>query len=85
MLCSMRCTGRGKADPGRRFHALRDKVFRGDVLWRAWVTAYRNGGAPGIDKITLAEVEQYGVDRLLEELATELRMGCIGRCRRVGY
>jgi RNA-directed DNA polymerase len=64
-----------KADPGRRFHALRDKIYRRDVLWRAWVTVYRNGGAPGIDQITLAEVEQRGVDRLLEELAGELREG----------
>jgi len=64
-----------KADPGRRFHALRDKVYRRDVLWRAWVTVYRNGGAPGIDKITLADVKQYGVARMLEELATELREG----------
>jgi group II intron reverse transcriptase/maturase len=64
-----------KADPGRRFHALRDKVFRRDVLWRAWVAVQRNGGAPGIDKTTLAEVEQYGVTRLLDELAAELREG----------
>jgi group II intron reverse transcriptase/maturase len=64
-----------KADPGRRFHALWDKVWRRDVLWRAWVTVYRNGGAPGIDKTTLADVQEYGVTRLLEELATELRDG----------
>jgi group II intron reverse transcriptase/maturase len=62
-----------KADPGRRFHALRDKIFRRDVLWRAWVAVRRNDGAPGIDKITLAEVEEYGVARLLDELASELR------------
>jgi group II intron reverse transcriptase/maturase len=64
-----------KADPGRRFHALRDKVFRRDVLWRAWVAVRANNGAPGIDKTTLGEVEQYGIDRLLDELAGELREG----------
>jgi len=62
-----------KADPGRRFHALYDKIRRRDVLWRAWVAVRRNNGAPGIDKITLAGVEEYGVDRLLGELASELR------------
>ena len=64
-----------KADPGRRFHALWDKVFRGDVLWRAWVAVFRNGGAPGVDKTTLAEVQEYGVTRLLDELAMELKDG----------
>ena len=62
-----------KADPGRRFHALWDKVFRRDVLWRARVMVRSNNGAPGIDKITLAAVEEYGIDRLLGELSCELR------------
>jgi RNA-directed DNA polymerase len=61
-----------KADPGRRFHALYDKVSRSDVLWRAWVAVRMNNGAPGIDKTTLAAVEEYGVARLLGELACEL-------------
>jgi RNA-directed DNA polymerase len=65
-----------KADPGRRFHALYDKVRRRDVLWRAWVAVRRNNGAAGIDKVTLAGVEQYGVARLLDELASELKEGC---------
>src|SRR5215470_10603180 len=65
-----------KADPGRRFHALYDKVSRSDVLWRAWVAVRSNNGAPGIDKITLAQVEEYGVTRL----ASELRRAGTGRC-----
>src|SRR5512142_327416 len=64
-----------KADPGRRFHALYDKVSRRDVLWRAWVAVRRNNGAPGIDKTTLAQVGEYGVTRLLDELAAELKEG----------
>ena len=64
-----------KADPGRRFHALYDKVHRRDVLQRAWSQVRRNDGAPGIDQITLAEVEQYGVSRLLDELEAQLRAG----------
>jgi RNA-directed DNA polymerase len=64
-----------KADPGRRFHALYDKVSRSDVLWRAWVAVRLNNGAPGIDKVTLAAVEEYGIIRLLDELAAGLREG----------
>ena len=64
-----------KADPGRRFHALYDKVHRRDVMWRAWGQVRRNNGAPGIDRTTLADVEEYGVTRLLDELEAELKAG----------
>ena len=64
-----------KADPGRRFHALYDKIRRRDVLWRAWAAVRRNNGAPGIDKTTLADAGEYGVTRLLGDLASELRAG----------
>jgi group II intron reverse transcriptase/maturase len=64
-----------KADPGRRFHTLMDKVLRRDVLWRAWVAVRLKDGAPGIDRITLEQVEEYGVTRLLDELTAELREG----------
>jgi len=62
-----------KAYPGRRFHALYDKVHRRDVLERAWAQVRRNRGAPGIDQKTLADIECYGVTRLLNELAADLR------------
>ena len=64
-----------KADPDRRFHALFDKIFRRDVLDRAWEDVRRNRGAAGIDRVSLADVEEYGVSRMLGELAAELREG----------
>ena len=64
-----------KADPGRRFHALYDKVYRRDVLERAWELVRRNRGAPGIDQVTIQQVERYGVDRLLDKLALVLENG----------
>jgi group II intron reverse transcriptase/maturase len=64
-----------KAEPGRRFHALYDKLLRRDVLERAWGQVRANRGAAGIDRVTLAAVEQYGVDRLLDELAAGLKAG----------
>jgi group II intron reverse transcriptase/maturase len=64
-----------KADPGRRFHALYDKVHRRDLLERAWGLVRANRGAAGIDRQTIADVERYGASRLLDELATDLREG----------
>jgi RNA-directed DNA polymerase len=61
-----------KADPTRRFYALFDKVCRRDVLDRAWQDVRRNHGAAGIDRVTLTDAEEYGIDRLLDELAAEL-------------
>ena len=64
-----------KAEPGRRFHALYDKVYRRDVLERAWQLVRANRGAAGIDQQTIADVERYGVSRLLDELAADLKEG----------
>jgi RNA-directed DNA polymerase len=64
-----------KADPGRRFHALYDKVLRRDVLERAWELVRANHGAAGIDRQTIADVEEYGVSKLLDELVADLKEG----------
>ena len=62
-----------KADPGRRFHALYDKVYRRDVLERAWELVRANRGAAGVDEQTIADVEEYGIATLLDELAADLK------------
>jgi RNA-directed DNA polymerase len=64
-----------KQSSGRRFHALYDRIHRDDVLWEAWERVRANRGAAGIDKVTVAAVEEYGVDRMLAELAADLRAG----------
>lgn len=64
-----------KQSPGRRFHALFDRIYRSDVLWEAWFRVRENRGAAGVDKVTLGAVEDYGVERMLDELARDLRAG----------
>ncbi len=64
-----------KRSPDRRFHALMDRIWGADLLQEAWRRVQRNRGGAGVDRVTLAAVEQYGVDRLLADLATELRTG----------
>jgi RNA-directed DNA polymerase len=65
-----------KQSPERRFHALYDRVHRGDVLWEAWHRVRKNKGAAGVDRVTLAYVqEEYGVARMLAELQADLREG----------
>ena len=64
-----------KQQPGRRFHALLDRIYRRDVLWEAWRRVKANRGAAGIDAMTLADIEQRGVEPFLTELGAQLRAG----------
>ena len=65
-----------KQSEGRRFHALYDRIYRRDVLVEAWERVRANRGAAGVDRMTLQAVEEvYGVERLLDELARDLRAG----------
>jgi RNA-directed DNA polymerase len=64
-----------KQSEERRFHALFDRVCRGDVLQEAWKRVRANKGAAGVDRLSLEQVEEYGVDRMLRELSRDLREG----------
>jgi RNA-directed DNA polymerase len=67
-----------KRAPGRRFHALYDQMCRADILHEAWRRVRRNRGAAGIDRVSIGGVEQYGVERFLQELGEVLRVGEYG-------
>ena len=62
-----------KRSRNRRFHALYDRIVRPDVLWRAWEEVRANRGAPGVDGISIEEVEAAGVETYLVELARDLK------------
>jgi RNA-directed DNA polymerase len=62
-----------KRNRNRRFHALYDRLVRPDVLRRAWQEVRANGGSAGVDGIGIEDVERDGVERFLDELASDLR------------
>jgi RNA-directed DNA polymerase len=64
---------KAKSAPSFRFYSLYDKVYRRDVLEAAYAQCRANGGAPGVDGRTFKDIEQYGVERWLDELTEELR------------
>jgi len=65
-----------KRSRNRRFHALYDRIFRPDVLWRAWEEVRRNGGSAGIDGVTIADLEKEGVGQFLGKIEQDLKAKC---------
>jgi len=64
-----------KADRERRFHALYDRICRGDVLAEAWRRVRSNKGAAGVDGETLSKIERRGVAEFLADLRSRLEAG----------
>jgi len=64
---------KAKMEAGYRFYALYDKIYRDDILAHAYAQCRSNKGAPGVDLQDFADVEAYGVQRWLDELALALK------------
>jgi RNA-directed DNA polymerase len=64
---------KAKGSPAYRFYALYDKVYRADVLSWAYTRCRLKQGAAGVDGQTFEDIEAYGRERWLGELAQELR------------
>jgi RNA-directed DNA polymerase len=66
---------KAKTEAGYRFYALYDKIYREDILAHAYAQCCSNKGAPGVDGQDFSDVEAYGVERWLGELAIALKEG----------
>jgi len=64
---------KAKQERGYKFYVLYDKMFIPYMLLEAWKTVKGNGGTSGVDGITIADVEKYGVEKYLKELGEDLR------------
>jgi RNA-directed DNA polymerase len=64
---------KAKTEAGYRFYALYDKIYREDILAHAFAQCRANKGAPGVDGQDFADVEAYGLERWLGELALALK------------
>jgi RNA-directed DNA polymerase len=64
---------KAKQEREYKFYVLYDKMFIPYMLREAWKSVKDNGGSPGVDGVTIAEVERIGVDSYLKELGEELR------------
>jgi len=64
---------KAKAEAGYRFYALYDKISRENILAHAYAQCRSNKGAPGVDGQDFTDIETYGVQRWLGELALALR------------
>jgi len=63
---------KAKSEPDFRFYQLYDKVYREDVLLRAWVLAKANNGAPRVDGESFEDIESKGLMKWLDNLRKEL-------------
>jgi RNA-directed DNA polymerase len=63
---------KAKAEPAFRFYVLYDKICREDILRHAYGLARDNAGAPGVDGVSFAEIEEQGLEAWLAGLREDL-------------
>ncbi len=64
-----------KRSRSRRFHALYDRIWRSDVLLEAWKRVKANGGAAGVDEVSIGDIEERGAGEYLKEIQSVLKAG----------
>ena len=69
-------SGKAKAQKRYRFYSLYDKVIDPETLKAAYRHVRANEGAPGVDGVTFARIDDViGEERFVEELRGELSTG----------
>lgn len=64
---------KAKQQPRFRFYTLYGRILELDTLWAAWCMVCRNDGAPGVDGVSIQQIEAEGEAKFLLQLQQELR------------
>lgn len=75
ILLRQKLVQKAKDEPKFRFYSLYSLLYRTDILETAWMLVKRNGGSPGVDNVSIKDIEQQvgGYKQLLIEIGAELK------------